>query len=478
MLSRSIVLLPIIVSTLTACTVGPNYKRPNISLPEQYLGTPSNLSNDNIKADIAVWWQSFNDPQLTRYVTLALKQNLDLTQAYTRVTQAQAGLSAAKASLQPIGTVGAQAAKVYQSVETPLGQVLNSMPDFDRHGSSYDANLSATWELDIFGGLRRDRETALANYHSSNAGASAVRLMVAAQTANIYINIRGLQSRLDIAHQQLQTQQQLLSTINLLYSKGLASEFQVKQAKANVAQVQAVVPVLGMNLDIAMNALDVMLGTVPGTHRAELAEVKPIPVIPQITETGTPHDLLRRRPDLIMAERQLAASNARIGSAIAEYYPKVSLGGLIGSATTASGNLFSSGANQAAGLLGLRWRLFDFGRINAEISLAKGQEAEKLAAYQLAVLHAAEDVENSLSTLSKRQEQLMALQDGENALKHAQKIALIAYQKGINSRIEVLQADSNALQFSDRKLQARTDSALAAVAVYKSLGGGWQPHDY
>lgn len=302
--------------------------------------------------------------------------------------------------------------------------------------------------------------------------------MVAAQTANIYINIRGLQSRLDIAHQQLQTQHQLLSTINLLYSKGLASEFQVKQAKANVAQVQAVIPVLGMNLDIAMNALDVMLGTVSGTHRAELAEVKPIPVIPQITETGTPRDLLRRRPDIIMAERQLAASNARIGSAIAEYYPKVSLGGLIGSATTASGNLFSSGANQAAGLLGLRWRLFDFGRINAEISLAKGQEAEKLAAYQLAVLHAAEDVENSLSTLSKRQEQLMALQDGENALKHAQKIALIAYQKGINSRIEVLQADSNALQFSDRKLQARTDSALAAVAVYKSLGGGWQPQKF
>lgn len=478
MLSRSIVLLPIIVSTLTACTVGPNYKRPNISLPERYIGTPLKSSNDNNKADIAVWWQSFNDPQLTRYVTLALKQNLDLTQAYTRVTQAQAGLSAANASLQPIGTVGAQAAKVYQSVETPLGQVLNSMPDFDRHGSSYEANLSATWELDIFGGLRRDREAALANYQSSNAGASAVRLMVAAQTANIYINIRGLQSRLDIAHQQLQTQQQLLSTINLLYSKGLASEFQVKQAKANVAQVQAVIPVLGMNLDIAMNALDVMLGTVPGTHRAELAEVKPIPVIPQITETGTPRDLLRRRPDLIMAERQLAASNARIGSAIAEYYPKVSLGGLIGSATTASGNLFSSGANQAAGLLGLRWRLFDFGRINAEISLAKGQEAEKLAAYQLAVLHAAEDVENALSTLSKRQEQLMALQDGENALKHAQKIALIAYQKGINSRIEVLQADSNALQFSDRKLQARTDSALAAVAVYKSLGGGWQPTDY
>ncbi|KJH62480.1 efflux transporter outer membrane subunit [Acinetobacter calcoaceticus] len=478
MLSRSIVLLPILTSILAACTVGPNYKRPSISLPEQYLGARLNSPSDETKADIEVWWKSFNDPQLTRYVTLALKQNLDLAQAYTRVTQAQAGLSAVNASLRPIGTVDAQAAKAYQSVETPLGQVLNSIPNFDRHGSSYEANLSATWELDIFGGLRRDRESALANYQASNAGASAVRLMVAAQTANLYINIRGLQSRLDIAQQQLQTQQKLLSIIQLLYSKGLASEFQVKQAKANVAQVQAVVPALGMNLDIAMNALDVMLGTVPGTHRAELAEVKPIPVIPNITATGTPRDLLRRRPDLIIAERQLAASNARIGSAIAEYYPKVSLGGLIGSATTVSGNLFSSGANQAAGLLGLRWRLFDFGRINAEIRLAKGQEAEKLAAYQLAVLHAAEDVENSLSTLSKRQEQLVALQDGENALHHAQKIALIAYQKGINSRIEVLQADSSALQFTDRKVQVQTDSALAAVAVYKSLGGGWQPNDY
>ncbi|ENU09831.1 TolC family protein [Acinetobacter calcoaceticus] len=426
MLSRSIVLLPILTSILAACTVGPNYKRPSISLPEQYLGARLNSPSDETKADIEVWWKSFNDPQLTRYVTLALKQNLDLTQAYTRVTQAQAGLSAVHASLRPIGSVDAQAAKAYQSVETPLGQVLNSMPNFDRHGSSYEANLSATWELDIFGGLRRDRESALANYQASNAGTSAVRLMVAAQTANLYINIRGLQSR----------------------------------------------------LDIAMNALDVMLGTVPGTHRAELTELKPIPVIPNITETGTPRDLLRRRPDLIMAERQLAASNARIGSAIAEYYPKVSLGGLIGSATTASGNLFSSGANQAAGLLGLRWRLFDFGRINAEIRLAKGQEAEKLAAYQLAVLHAAEDVENSLSTLSKRQEQLVALQDGENALHHAQKIAVIAYQKGINSQIEVLQANSNALQFTDRRVQVQTDSALAAVAVYKSLGGGWQPNDY
>lgn len=478
MLSKSIVVLPIFASALTACTVGPDYKHPNISLPDQYLNSESNSSNNRTITDITLWWQNFNDPQLTEFVTLALKQNLDLVQAYTRVSQARAGLSAVSASLTPIGSVGAQATRAYQSVETPLGQVLNSSPGFDRKGNSYDANLNATWELDIFGGLRRDREAAIANYQASYAGVSAARLMVAAQTANIYINIRGLQSRLQIADQQLQTQQQLLSTINLLYSKGLASEFQVKQAKANVSRIKAVIPALRMNLDITMNALDVMLGKVPGTYRAELVVVKAIPTITQINETGTPRDLLVRRPDLIIAERQLAASNARIGSAISEYYPKISLGGLIGSSTTISGNLFSSGSSQAAGLLGLRWRLFDFGRINAQIQLAKGQEAEMLAAYKLAALQATEDVENSLSMLSKRQEQLLAFQEGEKSLQQAQKITSIAYQKGIYSRIEVLQADSNALQFSDAKVQAQTDSALAAVAVYKSLGGGWQTQDY
>lgn len=478
MLSKTNVFLPLVVSTLTACTVGPNYKQPSISLPEQYINTKFNSPNHNTSNDITQWWKNFNDLQLTRFITLALEQNLNLDQAYRRVTQAQAGLSAVNASLHPIGTVESQAARFYQSVETPLGQVLNSTPDFDRYGSSYTSNLNATWEIDIFGGLRRDREAALANYQASHAGVSAARLIVAAQTANIYINIRGLQSRLDIAHQQLQTQKQLFSTINLLYSKGLASDFQVKQAKGNVSRIQALIPSLEMHLDILMNALDVILGAVPGTHRAELVQVKTIPAVPKIADTGTPRDLLRRRPDLIIAERQLAASNARIGSAIAEYYPKVSLSGLIGSSTTINGNLFSNGASQAVGLLGLRWRLFDFGRINSQIQFAKGQEAEMLAAYKLAVLQATEDVENSLSTLSKRQEQLHALQDGENSLIQAQKIALIAYQKGINSRIEVLQADSNAQQFSDSKVQAQTESALAAVAVYKSLGGGWQNQAY
>jgi NodT family efflux transporter outer membrane factor (OMF) lipoprotein len=448
-------------------------------MPDRYLGqTAVEQRLATATADLIVWWGGFGDPQLTRFVTLALKQNLDLAQASARVAQARAGLGAANAALLPSGNVTSQAARAYQSVETPLGQVLNSTPGFGRHGNAYDANAGASWELDVFGGLRRGREAALAEYQASEAGATATRLAVAAQTADVYTSIRGLQARLNVAQRQVRTQQELLSTINLLYGKGLTAELQVRQAEGALAQVRASVPVLETGLDAAMNALDVMLGSPPGTHRAELAEAGAIPVAPKIAATGSPGELLRRRPDLILAERRLAASNARIGVAIAEYYPKLSLSGLIGSATSVSaGNLFTGGASQAAGVLGLRWRLFDFGRINAQINQAKGQEAEMLAAYRLAVLRATEDVENAFSALVKCEEQAAVLAQGVDSLGRARGASFAAYQKGVVSLIEVLQADESLLRASDARAQAQTESARAAVAAFRALGGGWQPRE-
>lgn len=466
-------------SLLAGCAVGPDYVRPQVEMPDHFQGEAEvDQRHAPATADLATWWTGFGDPQLTRYVTLALEQNLDLAQASARVTQARAGLGAATAALLPSGTINGQAARAYQSVETPLGRVLNATPGFDRYGNNYEADFSASWELDAFGGLRRGREAALADYQASEAGAVATRLAVAAQTADIYITIRGLQARLKVARKQVRTQQDLLATIKLLYSKGLAPELQVKQADGALAQVQASVPVLETGLDAAMNALDVMLGAQPGTHRAELKEDREIPAAPQIATSETPGELLRRRPDLIVAERRLAASNARIGVAIAEYYPKLSLSGLIGSATSVgSGNLFTSGASQAAGVLGLRWRLFDFGRINAQIQQAKGQQAEMLAAYRLAALHATEDVENAFSALVKREEQTTVLDRGVDSLGSARAASFAAYQKGVVSLIEVLQADENLLRASDERAQAQTESARAAVAAFKALGGGWQTRE-
>jgi NodT family efflux transporter outer membrane factor (OMF) lipoprotein len=479
MLPKRTLAMFIVASLSAGCAVGPDYIRPDTPLPERYLGQAAvDQRHATASADLIAWWTGFGDPQLTRFVTLALEQNLDLSQAAARVAQARAGLGAANAALWPSGNISGQAARAYQSVETPLGQVLNSTPDFDRYGNAYEANLGASWELDLFGSLRRGRESALAEYQASQAGAAATRLAVAAQTADIYISIRGLQARLDIALKQVQTQQELLSRVNLLYGKGLAAELQVHQTEGALTRVQASIPLLDTALASAMNALDVMLGSPPGTHRVELADAGAIPIAPQIAKTGSPGDLLRRRPDLIAAERQLAASNAQIGVAIAEYYPKLSLSGLIGSATSvSSGNLFGNGAEQAAGVLGLRWRLFDFARIDAQIDLAKGQKAELLAAYRLAVLRAAEDVENAFSALIKREEQATLLARGVDSLGHARDASFTAYQKGTVSLIEVLNADEALLQAADSRAQAQTESARAAVAAFKALGGGWQPRE-
>ncbi len=468
-----------VASVATGCAVGPDYVKPDVPVPERFLGQAAvEQRATNAEADLSAWWAGFSDPQLTRFVHLALEQNLDLAQAFARVTQARAGLGAANAALLPSGNVTGQAARAYQSVETPLGRVLNSRPGFDRYGNAFEADVNASWELDVFGGLRRGREAALADYQASKAGAVATRLAVAAQTADIYIAVRGLQTRLKVARHQVQTQEELLSTVNLLYGKGLAAELQVRQAEGALAQVRASIPQLEVGLDAAMNALDVMLGSLPGTHRTELAEGGDIPAAPQIAISGSPGELLRRRPDLIVAERRLAASNARIGVAIAEYYPKFSLSGLLGSATSVgAGSLFGGGASQFAGVLGLRWRLFDFGRINAQIDQAKGQEAEMLAAYRLAVLRATEDVEDAFSALVKREEQTAMLTQGVDSLGRARNASFAAYQKGVVSLIEVLQADESLLRASDARAQAQTESARAAVAAFKALGGGWQPDE-
>lgn len=472
---RSLALL-LSVSVLTGCAaVGPDYRSPEIALSPRFLGQAA-LSHREAqnKADLQAWWAGFDDPLLTRFVSLALEQNLDIAQAAARVAQSRASLRQADAALFPSANLSAQAAKAYQSVETPLGQLLNATPGFDRSGSTYEANLNASWEIDVFGGLRRGREAARAEYAGSEAGAVATRLAVAAQTADVYVTIRGLQARIAIARQQVETRRQLLAMVRLQYEKGIAAELQVNQAEGSLTQAEAQIPVLEAGLDSAMNALDVLLGVQPGTYRRSLAAVAPVPVAPGLAETGTPAEMIRRRPDLIVAERRLAAANARIGVAVAEYYPKFSLAALLGSATAiASGNLFTGAAGQAQGVLGLRWRLFDFGRVDAQIAAARGEEAEALAAYRLAVLRATEEVENAFSALVQREAQVGILERGESSLARARENSLAAYQGGVVSLIEVLDADSNLLQARDAKAQAQTEAARAAIASFRALGGGW-----
>ncbi len=473
-LRRSVAFL-VSASLLASCAVGPEYKKPDVLLPDHFMGQAQlEQRKDKAVKDMVSWWDSFEDPQLSRFVSLALEKNLDIAQASARITQAKSGLGMAQAALMPSIDGSVQGTRVHQSLETPLGQLLNNVPGYDRNASMYEANLVAGWELDIFGGLRRGREVAISEYLAAKAGGDATRLAIAAQTADTYITIRGLQTRLDINRKQLQTQQDLLSKVRILHQKGLAPKLQVQQTEGAISHAKAAIPVIEAGLDVAMNSLDILLGVAPGTYRSELGHSTTIPYAPQVCDIGSPVDLMLRRPDLMVAEQRLKAANARIGAAISEYYPKFSLNALLGSATAiSSGNLFSDNANQAAGVLGLRWRLFDFGRINAQIDIAKGQEQEALAAYRQAALRATEDVENSISVLTKRDKQLEALTEGELSLQQARESSFIAYQKGVSSLIDVLHADESLLRTAEARAQARTEAAHAAVAMFKAFGGGW-----
>jgi len=463
------------VALLEGCAVGPTYVAPRMTAPPAFIGTPAvdATAGHAAKVDLVNWWRSFDDPLLASVVERALAQNLDLQQASARVVQARAALRHAGADLLPAGQVSGQASENYQSLETPQGRIASALPGFEREAQSYELALGASWELDLFGGKDAARDAARADWQASAAAATAARLAIAAQAADTYVAIRSLQARLDVARGQQGVQQRLVDLIALQYRKGVAAELQLRQAEGALAQVKAIVPELEQQLDTAMNALDVLLGVQPGTMRPELATVQPVPAPPAVSGAGGPAALLRRRPDIIASERTLAASNARIGVAMAEYYPKFSLGGLLGTATMGVGGLFGGNATQASGVLGLRWRLFDFGRIDAEIAAARGRNAEALAAYRLTVLRASEDVENAFSGLIKQQARAEILGEGESSLDKARASAFAAYKGGVSSLLEVLDADRRLLETRDAGVQARTAATRAAIASFRALGGGW-----
>lgn len=467
---------------LAGCSVGPRYDRPVSALPPAFHGEAavaalhgSAPKGSAPTADLADWWRSFNDPLLTSLVERGLAQNLDLQQAAARVFQARAALKNANAALLPSAQVSGQAGETYQSLQTPIGRIGSAFPGFQRSSETYEVDLGASWEIDLFGGRDAARDAARADWQASEAGAVAVRLSVAAQIADTYVAIRMLQARLDVARAQLDTQQRLVDLVALQYRKGVAAELQLRQAEGALAQVRGSIPALGNQLDMAMNALDVLIGAQPGSTRTELSAQAPIPAPPAVATAGGPAALLRRRPDIIAAERTLAASNARIGVAVAEYYPKFSLSGLVGSATTTTGGLFTSDATQANGVMGLRWRLFDFGRVDAEIRAAQGSNTEALAAYRLAVLRASQDVEDAFSTLVQQEARAASLHDGEASLTRARDASMAAYKGGMVSLIEVLDADRRLLETSDGALQARAAATRGAIASFRALGGGWNP---
>jgi NodT family efflux transporter outer membrane factor (OMF) lipoprotein len=459
---------------LSGCAVGPSYRKPGTTLEKFHSAAAVEARPTSAPTPpLETWWDGFNDPMLSRIVQGARDQNLDLAAALARVQLARAAAREAGAQLLPTVDVNGQATRIRQSLESPTGQIASHLPGFNRNQSIYDAGLGAMWELDLFGGLRRGKEAASAEADAAIAEQVGTRISVTADVADAYLRIRGDQARIAVAEQQVVTDEHLVDLVHQRFGRGLAAVREVAQSEALLSQARASLQPLHIDLEAQLNRLDVLLGVQPGTSAPELRTPSDIPTVPSVSAGVSPVEVLRRRPDVIAAERHLAASNARIGQALSDYYPKISLAGVLGYESSRSGDLFKAATFQPQGVAGLRWRVFDFGKVSAEVAQARGANAEALARYQQAVLRAAEDVENAFTSLVQLEAHRQELLTEVAALKRARDSSQEAYQGGVIALTDVLDADRQLLSAQDELAQTRADSARAAVGTFRALGGGW-----
>lgn len=471
-------LIQVVTAVLVAgCSVGPRYKQPVINI-QPYRNAPAIESRAATlpAPSLDTWWTGFNDPALARIVERALKQNLDLAASFARVEQARAAAQETGANRKPSFDLNGSDTPSRQSVATPIGRAVSGVfPGFNRNQNVLDLGIGATWETDIFGSLRRGAEAANAEAQAAEAEQFGTRVSVVAETADAYMQIRGAQVRLAFAKEQIGTDEHLLQLVSQRRSAGVASDRELAQAEALLAQARATVPQLNIILEAQLNRLDVLMGAQPGTYADELNAPEDIPAVPSVANTLDASVLLRRRPDIIAAERRIAASNARIGQAIAEYYPKISLSGLLGSEAETPGSLFREVGFQPTLVAGLRWRLFDFGRVDAEVKQARGANAEALIQYRSSVLRATEDVEDAFNALAQSESRRDEIASGIASLQRVKDLSEQSYKAGVIPLTDVLDANRQLLVAKDDLASSRESAARAAVASFRALGGGWSP---
>jgi NodT family efflux transporter outer membrane factor (OMF) lipoprotein len=445
------------VVLLAGCTVGPNYRAPEpaaLSVPPAYYGPAS----PGQPVDLARWWERFDDPLLTRLVDEATQGNLDLAAAAARFTQARESLVQARAGLVP--TVGASAG---------AGRTVGAGNDHN----SFSVGGDASWEIDLFGRIRRGIEAARADAQASDYDREALRVAIAAEVATNYVDARLDQERLAIARDSLAIADDNLQIATWRRQAGLVSSLDVEQARGARAQTAATIPTLENSFASATYRLAVLTGRAPGALTAELGVARPIPKGPADVAAGIPADTLRQRPDVRAAERNLAAATARIGVAQAQLYPGLRLTGNIGTSAFSLGGLFN--AITGSIFAGLDQTLFDGGRLRSQVRSQRAATEAALATYHQSVLTSLEDVENALAALRAARERQAQFAIAFEAASNSAILARTEYRSGLTDFQQLLEAERSLLSARDGLAGSRGSEALALVQLYRALGGGWDP---
>jgi NodT family efflux transporter outer membrane factor (OMF) lipoprotein len=468
-----------VACVLAACAVGPDYRAPQAVSPDEWHELPqTGVKVESPDApSLAAWWTTLNDPILNQLIERALAQNKTVKQAMARVIEARARRGVTAGDLWP--TLGASAgASRSHSDSRGSGSTIDPNDEFPSTGSSnnndeiYDAGLDSSWELDLFGGKRRALEASTAQLAASEADLRDALVTLLGDVALSYVDVRTSQSRLTFAERNLQSQNEVLDITRWRSEAGLATVLDVEQANTSYEQTRAQIPSLESTLTRAMNRLAVLSGQTPGALSQTLADRKPIPVAPLEIVAGVPADVLRRRPDIRSAERQLAAQTAQVGVATAALYPSLSLTGSITLQSLTASDVFNGFQSERSGL-SLIMPLFRGGALRQNVNAQNALVDQALATYEATVLAAYEEVENALASWSNEQRRHAALVEAAASARRASELALVQYNSGLVDFQTVLTADRQLITLEDSLAVSDGEMTANLVRLYKALGGGW-----
>lgn len=466
----SLVRMPVIANLLMLCgclAVGPNYTPPETSEPLAWHSKlPKGLASQELTPRmLADWWTMLDDPILSTLVESAAEGNLDLKEARVRIREARARRGISRADLFP------------SAKATASGSISKSGNDAGDSTTKelYSTGFDASWEIDLFGGKRRAIEAATAELQAYEEDMRDVLVSLLAEVALNYIEVRSYQTRLSIAETNLRVQEETYNITNWRRQAGLTTQLDVEQAKYSLEQTRSQIPTLRSGLEKAKNRLAVLLGQDPGSLHETLEERKAIPVAPLNVAVGVPADVLRQRPDVRRAERELAAQTAQIGVAEAELFPKLSLSGSIGLEALTLGNLFSSAARILSLGSNIVWTIFNAGSIRQNINVQSALQEQALIRYEATILTALEEVENALTAYANEQIRRQSLLEATEAAQNAMALARDQYSSGLIDFQVVLDTQRSLLSLQDELAINEGEVTSNLISLYKALGGGWTP---
>ena len=452
-----------VAATLAGCAVGPNYKKPETpAAPAFAAAEPAVYTPEQAQTQ---FWKQFHDETLDKLVDDSLNANHDLRIAVGRLAEARAARHQSLYDLAP--TVTASGGHTTQKIP----QVQSGFPVTT---SFYDAGFDATWELDLFGRVRRGVEASHAELQGAEANLHDAQVSVIAEVARTYFELRGQQDQLAVARKNVENEQASFQLTDARLKAGRGTELDTSRARAQLSTTLSTIDPLEATVSRSIHRLGVLTGRDPNALTTLLAPPKDLPGLPTTLAVGDPGAMLRRRPDIRVAERQLAASNARIGVAVGDYFPKVTFTGSFGYDAQTLNGLGTSASRAYTIGPGISWAAFDLGRVHAQVAGARARKDTALAQYEQTVLKALEETENALVTHARSRDQLVHAADAAESSAAAAKLARVRYEGGVVDFLEVLDAERTQLEADDRLAQSRTQAATSLVAVYKALGGAWE----